>query len=1547
MVQNLRVLLSAFILVLLIQFSASAQNCTINAGAPRTICPGQPFLLLGAATGNFNSPAVWTQTSGPAVTVSTTTVASGNAAATVTGYVAGNVYGFRLSAKCTDGTPIQSDVVYTASSLTVANAGPSINACPGILTMAANTAKTGETGTWSLVSGNLPVPTPDTDPHATVHLGTNDNTVGASVFRWTITGGDGCGSTSLVTITNLGGVMPVTATSPISVGCYSVTGSVQLDASFGGDPNQPLQRGTWSFISGPSTPTFDNIHINNTGIHNLVQGTYIIRWIVAGQCANGSADVTINVDAPTQGVTGVGSTSSTYCDGRTSTTLNGPQPTFTNETVQWTAGANPTSTTFSSPNSPNTVITGLDGIHEYNFTYTITNNVTHCTASGNYKISYAPPPTITLGLTGPQTLACGVNQLAIPYTFSGGNQNYWELISAPSGATIDTAAATGGFNHFNVATAGTQTIVGLNLIGTYVIRFKRSSDNASGGCGDAFTDISIVVSKPPYQAIAGTSQFLPCHTTAATLAGNAPQAGDSGTGQWTQVSGPNISTIADKSLNTTAISNLITGVYTYRWIVSGGFIQCGDTQSDTQVIVAALPQAADANAGSNISSCSATPVKLNATPPLKDEVGTWSLTSEAPASPTSAITFSNVHDPAAIVSGLLTNKIYTLTWTVSNDCGTATSTLTITTGSLAGPKQALATTSTPCLPNIILPSTTASFNITGNIPTGGENGTWSLLSSPSGSNVIFNASTAAQSVTTDKNGTYQFVWSLNIAGCTSTLDTVSVTISPATTVAVIGDAPSKNICGLGPLPLVANSPTATEVGTWTQIAGPGGATITANNIASTTVTGLIEGRYTFQWTITNSACSSSSATVTYTLSNPPTTANAGPPITICDNTTTTLAANAPVVGTGLWSVVSGPSDLSFNDNTNPITPVSGFVVGTYILRWTISNGPGCPASTSDVIITVGQSAHAGVDQSLCNTTTTVLSGNENSDGTWTLVSSAWTIIPTPPTPPPVPTITKNSGTSGFSNTAIVTDLTAGVNYVFQYTIGTGTVNGKLQGGCGTLISTMNVSVSAPPTLAVAGPDQAICTGIDGTTITVTGNAPSVGAGQWNFLSQPTGSVAVITSPSSPSTTITNLSVAGVYLAQWTITNANCTGVTSSNDFTRITVSNPPTVSNAGAAQSTACKDNVVLTGNTPTSGNGTWTFVPNGVGDSRTPVISTPNSPTTTVTGLVVDSANPYVFSWTIASGGCAPSSSTVSVTVADNTPTVANAGAAQAVCTNGTIAAATMAATAVSAGNDHGTWTFVPADASDHRTPLITTPGSATTTITNLTAGMYVFAWTVSNNSSCTSTSNITITVTDPPSVADAGPTTASYCLFAPVVLAATAPATGTTGTWTVLSKPHTTDPDPVFSNVNDPNATVTGLVLGTYVLTWTTSNGGCTNSTDNITINISNCQIAISKDAPSTPTYNGDGTYNVTFNFHIKNTSGTGITVNNIQAQDDLTITFPTPKIFSIASITNISGTGLIVNNSFDGKEGGDQNLLNPSSSLASGVEEIITVVVKVKLD
>ncbi|MBP8959116.1 MAG: gliding motility-associated C-terminal domain-containing protein [Bacteroidales bacterium] len=95
----------------------------------------------------------------------------------------------------------------------------------------------------------------------------------------------------------------------------------------------------------------------------------------------------------------------------------------------------------------------------------------------------------------------------------------------------------------------------------------------------------------------------------------------------------------------------------------------------------------------------------------------------------------------------------------------------------------------------------------------------------------------------------------------------------------------------------------------------------------------------------------------------PTTAMAGPDQAVCGITTAILAGNTPVLGTGLWSIVSGNGGTIIT----PSSPTSQFIGlngNVYTLRWTISNG--FCNSMDDVIINFVISPDAPAAPSLQN-----------------------------------------------------------------------------------------------------------------------------------------------------------------------------------------------------------------------------------------------------------------------------------------------------------------------------------------------------------------------------------------------------------------------------------------------------------------------------------------------------------------------------------------------------------------------------------------------------
>lgn len=1497
---------------------AQAQNCTVNAGINTTVCPGSSFTLNGQASGLFTAggTATWSQVSGPSVTISPTVISGTSATATVSGYTSNVNYVFRLTAKCTDGSLVYQDVTYVVSSLGIANAGPDNYACPGNYVLQGSPLGTDETGIWTKIAGTGPDPNPATinNPNATITFVANSDAQSAT-YRWTvskITGGNTCTSFDDVEITNLG-TRPVNAGGDLARSCYNVTTSAQLDGSFAGTNSTYGQSAKWTLVSGPSNPAISNTAVRNPTVSNLVAGTYVFRYTVTGPCFSGSDDVSVVVDPASQSITNAGGgTTQTFCDGRTSVVLNGPKALYANEVMLWEKSTGPGTPIFSATNTNSVTVSGLTTSSgtNYEFRYTIRNTVTNCQSSGIYNVRFRGAPTIAITTpnANPHFLGCNVSSLAINYTVTNGTATQYALISAPVGSTRQTTM--GGLNNWVTAPASGTNLTGFDKIGSYVLRYRRNTDNGTGGCADAYAEITIVVSASPTASNGGTKQVLACNVFNTNLAGNLPT---SGIGKWSQVSGPNTSNIVNPLANTTAVNGLINGTYLFRWIVSGGEGACTNTQADVEVVVSA-PSPTTSAAGLPQAVCNSTPVLLNGNQPVLNEVGTWTVVRTAGSVAAPEAVFSpNANSPKAVVNGLIANTSYTFTWTINNACGTSSSSVVVDVSATAGAKQAVANIAGN---NTCLASGTNSIVLAGNQPTNGEVGTWILLAGPN--NPAFTAGQYNTPVTGLVNGTYEFQWQLARNGCAATTSNIKFTISAPVTTANAGTA--QNICGTS-VNLNGNQPSV-GTGTWTQIGGPGGAVITNPSLRTSAVTGLTEGRYIFRWTVANESCAASTSDVTINVSQPPSAAMAGADFEVCNLTSTALNASAVAAGTGYWSVISGPNIPTILNLNNPQTAVTGLIFGKYTFRWTTRGGIYCTPSTDDVVVSVTSNANAGADQNLCALTSATLTGTNQSTGTWTQSSG------------PAATVTTTS-----ANSAIVSGLTPGSTYQFTYTIAA-TVS------CPMTSDAMTIVVSAQPSQADAGPDQNYCS-LSATPITsvnLAATAPLSGTGSWNVIERPSGSpVPTFSLASSATSTFSNLTV-GTYMLEWIVSGGNCTGNNSNRDIVKINIYAEPSAADAGPDQNAACTSNVILTGNTPAVGLGTWSIVSQPLGSSAT--FGAVNSPNTVVNNTITGT---YVFRWTISNGSptCTSKTDEVAVNVTSEPTTVASVGANQQVCNAGFPGTATTGT--VLTGNNYlagetGTWTFV-SGPTTLTAANFNNVNSATATVSGLAQGTYVLRWTIVPTSNptaadCRSSADLTISVFNQPTVAVAG-TDQVICLGSSVTLAANTISSGI-GTWSVVSRPAAATFDPVFSDLNSPIAVVNGFVAGNYTLRWTSSNGGCTNSTSEMKITVKSCDIAIAK-ATSTPVLQTDGSYNVTLTFNVRNNGDEAL--SNIQVEDDLTLTFPSPKTYTVTSISTVTGSTLSVNSAFNGNA--DKNLLNASTStLAAGSQQTITLVLNVKL-
>jgi nitrous oxide reductase accessory protein NosL len=423
----------------------------------------------------------------------------------------------------------------------------------------------------------------------------------------------------------------------------------------------------------------------------------------------------------------------------------------------------------------------------------------------------------------------------------------------------------------------------------------------------------------------------------------------------------------------------------------------------------------------------------------------------------------------------------------------------------------------------------------------------------------------------------------------------------------------------------------------TPTGGTGSATApTPSTVSAGTAT------YYVSQTVNN--CEGPRASLIVTVNAPPSEAVAGNNKTISVSSTT-LEALPPGIGTGSWSVVSGPStNLSQFDDTasnNAIfTPDGGN--GDYVLRWTISNDP-CLPSTDDVTITVnviGNNApivSVPATQNVCEGSTLTLGNppsiadadNDTQSVTITITNGTLDLV--------------NSGATisgdGTSNVTITNDANAtltNINAAFNGAVFTPAASGPAtiqidtdDGKTGTDSKTFNVDVDALPSAPTGSASQSFCSADNPTVADLTASGTSI---QWYDASSG-GSLL----PGG-----TTLASGNHYYATQTVS-----GCESDTRFdVTVTISDPPSVADAGPDQNIAV-DTATMEGEPPTTGTGLW----NLISGSGTP--TSPTSPTSVITGL---SNGANVFRWTISNPPCNDYWSEVTITTTytpSNPPTI------------------------------------------------------------------------------------------------------------------------------------------------------------------------------------------------------------------------------------------------------------------------------------------------------
>jgi len=629
------------------------------------------------------------------------------------------------------------DITFTDNPPSTPLAGNDQDLCDAsTITMAGNDPVIG-IGTWSQFSGQ---------GGATISEPTVYNTAingilnGTYEFKWTIVSG-GCTLEDNMLVVN-------SATPPIANASATDPDICQFETPIliGNDASPGT--GTWSVISGPTSPVITNPNNSTTDVTGTIPGTYEFRWTITnGACAPTNDDIELTiVNNP---LTNLTVDDDEICNGTDGTvTINNSENAINYEA--FVAGGS-VGTVLGDGGNQFISVSAASLSTGTNYIDIKASNTTGCTVNLENQSTIVVNPNPDASLTVNGNTVCNGNNGTITIGNAENGIDY-ELFMG----ITPVGSASGSGSNLDITVSSANLSIGINTINVV-------ATNPVTTCNSNLTNTgNITVDENPSTSDAGIDQDV-CGTSA-VMNGNINAIG---VGAW---STPDGGIFADANSNSTSVSNLSTGLNTLTWTIANGV--CNDSQDDVIIISYQNPTIADA--GSNQDVC-----LFNATLAGNDPVigmGNWTTTGGAD------FVNSTIYDTD--VSNLDVG-INTFTWTISNSaaCPETSDDIIITT--YQNPTVSDAGT------NQEICGTDAVLN--GNIPNVGI-GTWTT----SDGGIFADANSNSSSVSNLTIGTNTFNWTIANGVCTPTVSQVIVTAKqePDKTLNINGNTVCENNDGI-------------------------------------------------------------------------------------------------------------------------------------------------------------------------------------------------------------------------------------------------------------------------------------------------------------------------------------------------------------------------------------------------------------------------------------------------------------------------------------------------------------------------------------------------------------------------------------------------------------------------------------------------------------------------------------------------------------------------------------------------------------------------------